>query len=204
MLISTFIFLASTLRCHKRVASVCKCKERTSTAGPSLNCHGERLRTLLTSRPLTYVLYLLIKFLHLLTLYAFQGYVTRACEVLNHILTFWYYHTYSNRLLTSGWWAFARKPVSTFSYPFLLTLANTVVNSPPELYCWLGSVVDLGPGCWLCLAYPLLLFRLLHLRPRASMRKRLRAVSFSFNFFLHSSQFSSTFHQPENSSNFSI
>lgn len=72
-----------------------------------------------------------------------------------------------NRLLTSGWWAFARKPVSTLSDRPESFRSHMLINSTlmhVELYRRLGAVPYMGSGCRLRVADPLLLLILLHLR----------------------------------------
>ena len=66
---------------------------------------------------------------------------------------------YSNRLLTSGWWAYSRKPVRCY---FTLSLAYHLCPFFSELCCRLGHVVHLGCHCWPCHPYSLFLFRVLH------------------------------------------
>ena len=49
----------------------------------------------------------------------------------------------SNKLLTSGWWAWARKPVSLVDSD-IASDQLTLVTTDSELYCRLDPVLDLG------------------------------------------------------------
>lgn len=75
--------------------------------------------------------------------------------------------TNSNRLLTSGWWAYARKPVSSD-----ILLARTPFGSlmhcgPQELHSRLGPVPYMGPRRGQRVPHSIFLFSVLHLCPHS-------------------------------------
>lgn len=62
---------------------------------------------------------------------------------------------HGNRLLTSGWWAYARKIVRTS------TSSHPLSDYPLELHCWLVPISFMGIGRRYLLTYSLFLFRFL-------------------------------------------
>ena len=83
--------------------------------------------------------------------------------------------TRSNRLLTSGWWQFSRKPVRT---PTTNPSADDSDEIPwgIELRRRLDYELHLGPGRRHGLPHPLLLQRLLHHSAHSPYHPRFRAV----------------------------
>jgi len=126
--------------CRKRVASKCNFKALTSRAGRSLNFHGEPFIIRPIFRPSMGM-----------------SAPSAVCYAIPDL-------KYSNRLLTSGWWAWARKPVSRS----LSSSGATEHVFRIELQCRLGTELNMGSSSWHSLPHPLFLFRILPGRVDAS------------------------------------
>jgi hypothetical protein len=87
---SDTITLAGIPPCRKKVASKCRPRATSTTVGLSLSCHGAHSRTQPTSKRR-------------------MG----TSSLCRETPTLTFSHLPRNRLLTSGWWSFSRKPVRT-------------------------------------------------------------------------------------------
>lgn len=119
MLVYLFYFVASIMtvtfniagirQCHRRADLRCRPRAFTLSAIRSRNCQGALSKTQLTYR------------LHTGALFA-----SRAWSPTTLHIPYLSYH--SNRLLTSGWWAYSRKPVSFSGSPNIHTKIELTIT----------------------------------------------------------------------------